>query len=95
MGVLYLAVINLPRSIRFKWENVIVVGVIPGPSEPKLTINTYLRPCVRDLLKLWDGVILQENGTKSIFKAALVCTSSDVPATRKMGGFLGHNAKKG
>ena len=29
--VIYLAVLNLPRETRYKWEN-IVVGIIPGPS---------------------------------------------------------------
>ena len=28
-------------------------------------------------------------------KAALVCTSADVPATRKLSGYLGHNALYG
>ena len=31
IGVIYLVVQNLPRSLRFKLEKVIVVGLIPGP----------------------------------------------------------------
>ena len=34
LGVIYLAIMNLPRSVRFKRDNIIVVGLIPGPSEP-------------------------------------------------------------
>ena len=34
IGVLYLVVANLPRSERYKIENVIIVGVLPGPKEP-------------------------------------------------------------
>lgn len=30
VGVLYLVILNLPRSERFKWENVIVVGIVPS-----------------------------------------------------------------
>lgn len=30
-GMIYLVVQNLPRSLRFKVENVIIVGAIPGP----------------------------------------------------------------
>lgn len=52
VGVLYLVLLNLPRSLRFKPENVIIVGIIPGPSEPKLTINSYLKPFVKELGKL-------------------------------------------
>jgi hypothetical protein len=35
VGVIYLVVANLPRSERYKLENVIIVGTIPGPREPK------------------------------------------------------------
>ena len=30
VGVLYLVLLNLPCSERFKWENVIVVGIVPS-----------------------------------------------------------------
>lgn len=49
VGVMYLAILNLPRSIRYKRENVILVGIIPGPIEPHLTINSYLSLLVSDL----------------------------------------------
>ena len=32
VGVLYLVILNLPRAIRFKPENVLIVGVIPNPA---------------------------------------------------------------
>ena len=35
VGMIYLVIGNLPRSERYKLENVILVGVIPGPNEPK------------------------------------------------------------
>ncbi len=46
VGVIYLTILNLPREERFKQENIILVGVIPGPKEPKNNINTYLDPLV-------------------------------------------------
>lgn len=46
VGVMYLVFLNLPRSIRFKRENVVLVGVIPGPTKPSLLLNTYLNPLV-------------------------------------------------
>ena len=34
VGVIYLVIRNLPRAVRFKPENVIIVSTIPGPKEP-------------------------------------------------------------
>ncbi len=50
VGVLYLVVQNLPRTLRFKPENIIIVGTIPGPHEPKLT---FLKPMIYELIELW------------------------------------------
>lgn len=95
LGVLYLVIVNLPRSERFLWKNVIVLGIIPGPKEPSYTINSYLHYHVNELLLFWNGVVLNENGTPALYKIALVGCSNDVPATRKLCGFLAHNANKG
>lgn len=54
-GAIYLTIMNLPRKERFLQENVILVGVIPGPSEPSPNINTFLRPLVKELNQLWTG----------------------------------------
>ena len=51
-----MSILNLPRESRFKQENTILVGLIPGPHEPSRDINTFLKPLVDDLLKLWEGV---------------------------------------
>ena len=56
IGVVYLAIMNLPRAVRFKRENIIVVALIPGPTEPSKNINTYLNPLVSELRTLWNGV---------------------------------------
>ena len=53
-----MSVLNLPRECRFKQENTILVGLIPGPHEPSHDINTFLKPLVEDLLKFWNGVIV-------------------------------------
>ena len=99
VGVIYLVLLNLPRSVRYKRENVVLVGVIPGPTEPSLLINTYLHPLVMDLLQLWDGLILQVRTSNSLdtmnVRAALVGVSCDIPAGRKVCGVLSHNARLG
>ena len=94
VGVLYLTILNLPRSIRFKPENIIVAGIIPGPNEPKKnTINSYLRPVVKELNSLWiDGFTMRHNSTSITVHAALLASVCDIPATCKIGGFLGHNS---
>lgn len=96
IGVMYLAIMNLPRAVRFKRENIILVGLIPGPSEPSKTMNTYLTPLVADLLTLWDGVSFStyNNGTQLI-RCALLCVGCDLPAARKVCGFLSHSANLG
>ena len=58
VGVIYLVNMNLPRKLRFKRENILPVGLIPGPREPPTTINFYLQPSVKDLLVLWEGTPL-------------------------------------
>lgn len=73
-GVIYLAVQNLPRSERFKRENIIIVGIIPGPHEPSKTINSYLRPLVDELNPLWVGIVMQTPQNISVVvRAALMC----------------------
>lgn len=61
VGGLYMICMNLPPALRYKVENMFLVGVIPGPQEPSLNqINYILRPLVTDLLVLWtDGVYLR------------------------------------
>ena len=82
LGVIYSMLLNLPRNVRFKWDNVIIMGIIPGPKEPKFTINSFLEPHVNELNRLWTGMVFKEKSTAAFYKVALICTSSDVPATR-------------
>ena len=63
---------NLPREIRFKRENVIIVGLIPGPTEPPEVINSYLTPLVCELLNLWSGVCLQFSD-RIMIRGAVLC----------------------
>ncbi len=95
LGVIYIAILNLPREIRFKKENILLVGIIPGPKEPDLTVNSYLQPLVNDLLSFWKGENLHEGEKLALYRFALLCIASDLPATRKCCGFLSYNAEKG
>ena len=97
VGAMYLTIMNLPRTMRFKQENVILIGLIPGPKEPENDINDYLSPLVEELLQLWEGIEMSvysfmENVR---IRGALLCVACDIPACRKVCGFLGHNANLG
>ena len=60
VGAMYLTVQNLPRSIRCKEENVILVGVMPGPSEPELAMNSSLSPLVENSSKVGKRASLSQ-----------------------------------
>ena len=96
VGAIYLCIANLPRSLRYKQENIILVGIIPGPKEPKLTINSYLEPLVDELKEFWSGVNLTLPSDNNIkVRVCLICVTCDVPAIRKVCGFVGHKARLG
>jgi hypothetical protein len=96
VGVIYLTVLNLPYSVRNKIENVCLVGIIPGPQEPHHDINSFITPLVKDLARFWEGVELNVmDSIKKSVKCAVLCVSCDIPAGRKLCGFLGHNANLG
>ena len=66
VGVIYLTIMNHPRTQRFKRQNIILLGIIPGPSERAHDMNTLLFPLMKELTKFWDGITMQ------------VCNGSDV-----------------
>ena len=90
---------NLPRSLRYKRENLLIVGVIPGPSEPSHDINPYLQPLVNELLVFWKGQQMEVRRGSDVametVRCALLCVTCDTPAGRKVCGFLGHTARLG
>ena len=97
VGVIYLVIANLPRSERYKLENVIIVGTIPGPREPKKHVNFYLKPLVDELLDLWHGTFLKASSLFGVVpvRCALMCVTCDLPATRKVCGFASYSAIQG
>jgi len=86
-GAIYGVVCNLPREIRFKKENILTLGLLPGPNEVKLhKINHYLSPIVDELLEFWNGVEIPAAG-KNV-RLALICCSNDIPAARKLCDYI-------
>ena len=60
-----------------------------------MSINTYLEPLIKDLQALWDGITISVNGRAQRIRAAVACLACDVPAARKVGGFIGFRGIKG
>lgn len=87
VGAIYLTLLNLPRHIRYLKHNIILVGVIPGPSEPSVTeIHHYLEPMVHELELLWKGVTIKTTTYPQgrLFRGALILIACDTPAARKV-----------
>ena len=97
VGVLYAVIVNLPRAIRFKRHNVIIIGIIPNLEKEPFHLNHYLGPFITELQQLWTGKMMKTHtfpeGKR--VRVALIGVAADIPAARKMCGFVGHNARKG
>lgn len=92
-GAIYLSILNLPRAKRFKPHNTILVGMIPGPSEPA-NLNPFLEPLVSDLKRLYQGIYVNSSTGRVKIRAILMCIACDLPAIRKVCGFSNFNALK-
>ncbi|QRV81018.1 Transposase family tnp2 [Ceratobasidium sp. AG-Ba] len=92
---------NLHPSIRTKLENIICVGVIPGPKECK-DINSFLVPLIEELEQLAQGVSapkvasevddFEGDGAEFILRAFLIILFGDIPAISKLLLLKGQNA---
>src|SRR5207247_10316200 len=91
-GAIYGVICNLPRDVRFKKENMLTLGLLPGPKEVKLhRINHYLALIVDELLEFWDGVYLPATDkypASRRVRMAVICCSNDIPAARKLCGHI-------
>lgn len=95
IGIISLLCLNLPPHLRYRPENVFLVGIIPGPSEPRWhLINCYLDPLVDDFLVFWQpGVWFSRTSSYPngrFVLCAIVVVVCDCPAARKVAGFASH-----
>ncbi|XP_057315816.1 uncharacterized protein LOC130656891 [Hydractinia symbiolongicarpus] len=91
IGGIYLVVLNLPRVERFKRENVILVGIIPNMQKEPPT-NTFIAPLISELNTAWHQgftIVYALSGKLEVFRLALLCVGCDIPACRKLCGYLG------
>ncbi|KAJ8514958.1 hypothetical protein ONZ45_g7565 [Pleurotus djamor] len=88
---MYLACLSLRRHIHFLVENVLLVGVIPGPDAPATSqVNHIIRLLVDDFLDLWyHGVyftrtLRHTSGLR--VRCAIVPIVCDLPTARQLSG---------
>ena len=97
VGAIYMVCLNLPPHLRFRVENVFLVGVIPGPKKPSIEqINEILRPLVDDLLIFWNpGVYFSRTfryARGRLVNCVIIPLVCDLPAVRQMAGFAAHSS---
>ena len=57
-------------------------------------MNSYLGPLVSELLELQSDQWFSTSVGQQFVKCVLMCLASNIPATRKAAGFVGHGAAK-
>ena len=82
VGAIYLSVMNLPDELGFKQENILTVGLIPGLHE------------LQDFL-IGIPLSVHSCSVPQVVRCALLCVACDIPACRKVSGFMGHSAVLG
>ena len=94
IGAIYIAILNLPQEKRYKIENVILLGIIPNLTKEPSNLKYFLQPLVEELKTFYrPGIHLPS--LDRVIRCALICITCDLPATRKVCGYLGHLAKLG
>ena len=103
MGEISMAILNLPREERYKPENMILVGLLPGPKKTsREQLQSVLHMVVAELKELFHGkdhrgMLMRTNDapTGRYVRAFLLCVIADTPAAREVCGFAGTSSKFG
>ena len=90
-GSIVMACLNLPPSLRYKPENLFLVGVIPGPREPSVEeVGHYIELIVDMLNTSWrDGTkfdCTESSDCGRTERSMLVVIVTDLVASRKITG---------
>lgn len=100
VGVIALCCLNLPITERYKPENMILLGLIPGPRDPPIeALNHFIRPIVDDFIILWEsGLQLVSKGSSDVgarfeyVRAAVLAVVTDLPASKKLTGNMSYSS---
>ena len=87
---IYMVLLNLPENERYKYKNMYLAGVIPGPSKPSMEqINHVLDLLVKELLEFWKGVFFTSTARYTfgrLVKGVVIPLVCDMLAARQMAG---------
>ncbi|KAJ2920000.1 hypothetical protein MD484_g408, partial [Candolleomyces efflorescens] len=83
---------NLPPEIRFWYQHIICIGVIPGPKKPK-DFDSFYWPAIEELMKLARGIRCLDRARLEHFwlRAYLILCFGDIPAISMIMRIKGHN----
>jgi hypothetical protein len=97
VGSIVMALLNLPPSLRYKPENLYIVGITPGPKEPSLEeTNHFLKPVVDIFSASWkhgnwfSRTHRHPQGRGS--RSAIIINIHDLPGAWKVTGVASHSA---
>lgn len=95
---IYMVCYNLPPDLRYRPENMFVVGIIPGPHKPSLDqINHFLKPLVNELLEFWEpGIFFTKTArypAGRLVRAVLIPVVCDAVGARQVAGFSAATSK--
>jgi hypothetical protein len=94
---IFLVLLNFPEDQRYKYKNMYLAGVIPGPGKPSLEqINHVLSLIVAELLEFWKGVYFTRTAKfldGRFSKGALIPLVCDMLAARQIAGLGSVNSK--
>lgn len=92
VGAIYGVLLNLPRNERYLRKNIILIGIIPNMKKEPST-NTFIEPLVDELMQSWRGEMTMNTHLSQEIevpvKIMLLLVGCDIPACRKLCGFLG------
>ncbi|OJT08402.1 hypothetical protein TRAPUB_690 [Trametes pubescens] len=83
---------NLPPEVRFHLDNILCLGVIPGPKKPA-DFNSFLWPFIQEMLRLAVGIHTYDVLSDEFFalRAYLILVFGDIPAISMVMRMKGHN----
>lgn len=86
---------NLPPDQRYLIKNVLPLGFVPGPREPK-NLQSFLAPLfneVKRILEAGGEELTFFDGVTRRVRLHLIWFTGDLPAVAKSAGVVGHNGK--
>jgi hypothetical protein len=99
VGVVFLVCLNIPIEDRYKEDNMLLWGIIPGPHEPSVDdghLNHLLDVNIDIFVEFWEKGVYYTHTAKyklgCLVRIILVLLLCDIPAARKVSGLPGHGA---